>query len=81
MHALSPPSPRFERRGPTLPSHNMAVDIYNALQKENLLFLGTRGSNAEAFLDQIEERGFLFSVDDKGLFKCLPLFLTGTVLY
>ncbi|XP_077282247.1 uncharacterized protein LOC143908456 [Temnothorax americanus] len=77
------PPPRIEYpprhdRGNTRGS---AAEAYNIMRKWNLHFSGQRGSDAEAFLLRIKEARSIIHVDDAELFKCLPLFLSGTALY
>lgn len=51
------------------------------MRRWNLQFLGARGSDAETFLARIEEGRALVSVNDEGILKCIPFFLSGIALY
>lgn len=62
-------------------SQSNATHIYNIMRKWNLQFSGARGSDAEAFLERIEEGRMLTTVSDGDVFRCLPFFLSGTALY
>ncbi|XP_024886230.1 uncharacterized protein LOC112463840 isoform X3 [Temnothorax curvispinosus] len=56
-------------------------EAYNLMRKWDLHFSGTRGSDAEASLMRIQEARAIIPINDGDLFKCLPLFLSGTALY
>ncbi|CAL1671885.1 unnamed protein product [Lasius platythorax] len=77
----SPHTPGSGGRGSNGPSSNSAATAYNVMRKWNLKFSGTRGKDAETFLQRIEEGRKLVPVSDEDILRCLPFFLTGIALY
>src|SRR5580765_7534933 len=77
----SPHTPASGGRGSNGPSSNSAATAYNVMRKWNLKFSGTRGEDAETFLQRIEEGHELVPVSDEDILRCLPFFLTGIALH